>query len=197
MDGAVDVVPQPRIGRTAAVLGFTAHHVVAADVSEADVLSHLPDHDLGAPMSVAFLQWLGARIGAPPGVLDITFVALPDDVTISVLDVEERDDLVDHPRVQRAARYRDDGVTYRTTDGNGLVVLGHGFAGRLEMAFEVEPAARGAGLGRRLAATARHIAPPDETLYAQVSPGNVASVRAMLAAGYRPIGSEVLFATRA
>jgi len=30
-------------------------------------------------------------------------------------------------------------------------------------------------------------------LFAQVSPGNVASMRAFLAAGYRPLCAEVLF----
>jgi hypothetical protein len=33
-------------------------------------------------------------------------------------------------------------------------------------------------------------------LFAQVSPGNTASVRAFLAAGYQPICSEVLFLKR-
>ena len=37
------------------------------------------------------------------------------------------------------------------------------------------------------------LAPRDEPLYAQVSPGNASSLRAVLAAGYRAIGSEVLF----
>ena len=36
-------------------------------------------------------------------------------------------------------------------------------------------------------------APLGVAAVAQVSPGNVASLRAFLAAGYRPIGSEVLF----
>jgi RimJ/RimL family protein N-acetyltransferase len=32
-----------------------------------------------------------------------------------------------------------------------------------------------------------------EPLWAQVAPANVASLRAFLAAGYRPVGAEVLF----
>jgi RimJ/RimL family protein N-acetyltransferase len=32
-------------------------------------------------------------------------------------------------------------------------------------------------------------------VFAQVAPGNAASLRAFLAAGFRPIGSEVLFLT--
>ena len=44
-----------------------------------------------------------------------------------------------------------------------------------------------------MAAAAVTLVPEGEPLFAQVSPGNVASVRAFLAAGYRPICSEVLF----
>jgi hypothetical protein len=49
------------------------------------------------------------------------------------------------------------------------------------------------GLGRALALAARHLVPAGEPVFAQVSPGNAASLRAILAAGYRPLGSEVLF----
>jgi hypothetical protein len=37
------------------------------------------------------------------------------------------------------------------------------------------------------------LAPRGEPLFAQVAPGNAASLRAFLAAGYRPVGAEVLF----
>ena len=47
-----------------------------------------------------------------------------------------------------------------------------------------------------LAAAARGLVPAGEHLFAQVAPGNVASLRAFLAAGYRPIGAEVLFLRR-
>jgi GNAT superfamily N-acetyltransferase len=76
------------------------------------------------------------------------------------------------------------------------VILGRGLAGRLEVSVEVEPEHRGAGLGRAMAEAARALAAPGELLFAQVSPGNVASVRAFLAAGYRPVCGEVLFLTR-
>lgn len=57
----------------------------------------------------------------------------------------------------------------------------------------VAPLARARGLGRALAAAARRFVPPDQPVYAQVSPRNVASVRAVLGAGYAPIGAEVLY----
>ena len=48
-------------------------------------------------------------------------------------------------------------------------------------------------LGGRLVAAARHLTPPGEPLFAQVAPGNAASLRVVEAAGFRPIGAEVLF----
>ncbi len=68
----------------------------------------------------------------------------------------------------------------------GLLTIGRGLARRVEVSIEVESAARSSGLGRALP-------PPGEAVFAQISPGNAASVRAFLSAGYRPIGSEVLF----
>jgi L-amino acid N-acyltransferase YncA len=73
------------------------------------------------------------------------------------------------------------------------VLLGRGVAGRWEVAIEVDPGRRDQGLGRELALAARHLQPDaDAPLWAQISPGNAASVRAFLAAGYQPVGSEAL-----
>lgn len=74
----------------------------------------------------------------------------------------------------------------------GLIILGRGVAGRLEVAVEVDEHARDRGLGRALFAASRGLVPDGESLWAQVAPGNAASLRAVLAAGFRPLGSEVL-----
>ena len=47
--------------------------------------------------------------------------------------------------------------------------------------------------GRSLAQAAQTLIPAEHALFAQVAPGNAASLRAFLAAGYLPIGAEVLF----
>lgn len=60
------------------------------------------------------------------------------------------------------------------------------------MSFEVADSGQGRGLGRGLARAARHLIPADEVLWAQVAPGNARSVRAVLAAGFLPVGAEVL-----
>jgi RimJ/RimL family protein N-acetyltransferase len=59
--------------------------------------------------------------------------------------------------------------------------------------MEVDPAARGRGLGTALAAAAPALVPDGAPLWAQVATANTASLRAFLAAGYRPVGAEVLF----
>ena len=53
------------------------------------------------------------------------------------------------------------------------------------------------GLAARLATAARHLAPEGTDLWAQVAPGNAASVRAFLAAGFVPVGAEILLAAKA
>ena len=101
----------------------------------------------------------------------------------------------DHSRVARARRYREDVRVWTTADETGVLLLGRGLAGRLEVAFEVEPQARRSGLGRALVLAARHLAAvhsPGAPLWAQVSPANVPSVRALLSGGFAPVGAEAL-----
>ena len=101
--------------------------------------------------------------------------------------------------MRRARRYRPDAVVYADRERgepDGVLVVGQGVAGRWEMAFEVAPAARGRGIGRRLAATAASFVPEGQPVFAQVAPGNPSSVRACLAAGYVAVGAEVLFVAR-
>ena len=190
-DGVVEVWPAPA-GAVDAVLAFTAHHVVAAGVDPDLVAARLPDGDLTAPMSPGFLGWLGERLGSPPGSLDVVLAAgglggtPPLELTAGV-DPER------HPRVARALRYRGDLRVWTDREGAGVLVLGRGLAGRLEVSFEVDPARRNRGLGRRLVAAARHLVRHGEPLFAQVAPGNAASLRVVEAAGFRPIGAEVLF----
>jgi RimJ/RimL family protein N-acetyltransferase len=191
-DGTVDVVPRPP-GRTQAVVGFTAHYVIAADVPPEEARARLDPNDLGAPMTAPFLSWLGELIGARPGMLDLVMITFGGQEDRSPIQLIPRDDLREHPRVARSMRYREDLRVYSDPEDASVLMLGRGLAGRWEVSIEVDPAHRERGLGRTLAAAARRLVPQDEPLFAQVTPANVASLRAFLAAGYRPIGSEVLF----
>jgi len=187
-DGSVEVVGPPA-GAAMAVVGFTAHHVIAADVSPDWVRARLPEGDLLAPMSAHFLADLGAEIGRRDDGLDVVLAAagLPGGADLD----EISDD--DHPRAARARGHRSDVRVFAAPAGSALVVLGRGVALRTEVAVEVDPAARGQGAGTRALLEARRLVGPGEVVFAQVAPGNAASLRAFLRAGFEPIGCEVLF----
>ena len=188
-DGGVTIMPQPS-PRDAGVIGFTAHAVIFVDADPAWVASQLPAGDLSGPLSPPFLHALSQATSRPAGSIDMLCAAEPLTGPAPVDLSRERDPA--HPRIARALRYRDDVRAWRTR--GGVVLLGRGVAGRWETAIEVDQDQRGRGLGRQLAMAARHLVPAGEPLWAQVAPGNAASVRAFLAAGFAPVGAEILLA---
>lgn len=192
-DGGVTVLPQPS-ARDAGVWGFTAHAVVFADIEPDWVASKLPGDNLSAPLGPPFLQALCAATNRLPGSVDMLCTAepLPGPPPIELIPEPDRS----HPRVARALSYRDDVRAWRTADGVGVILLGRGVVGRRETAIEVDASRRSRGVGRALARAARHLAESGEPLWAQVAPGNAASVRAFLAAGFVPVGAEILLARR-
>jgi hypothetical protein len=190
-DGVTEAVPRVA-GAVAAVLAFTGHCVVAADVDPAWVATMCPPWRLSAAYAPAFLTALGKRTSGRPQALDVLLGAPAEDGPPK-LALSPIYDLDTHPRVARSYRMRKDVSVYQTEDGAGLLTLGRGLAGRWEVGFEVAEGARNRGLGRRLAASARHLTPSGEYLFLQVAPGNAASLRAILAAGFVPLGSELLF----
>jgi len=192
-DLSVTVVPAPS-DRESCVVAFTGHIVIAADVDPAWVAERIPPGDLSAPLNPPFLSALEHLTGRRVNGIDAMLLAPAlVDLTERAAAVEGLAELTDHehPRVERAWRYRDDVHVYADSYG-GLVLTGVGLAGRLECALEVPEDARGKGHGRRLARAARALIPTDAHVWAQVTPGNAASTRTFLAAGYQPIGSEAL-----
>jgi GNAT superfamily N-acetyltransferase len=190
-DGTVTVLPQPP-GKVAAILAFAAHHVIAADVEPAWVHERLPPGDLGAPMGAPFVAALSEHLGVGPSSLDVVLAGTGTGRGAGGLlqPAAERA----HPRATRSERYRTESTVFETSDGTGVLIIGRGLAGRWEAAFEVDEASRGRGLGRRLVATALDLVPPGEPLFVAVAPGNVPSLRAVLATGvYAVIGGELLF----
>ncbi|HJD83813.1 GNAT family N-acetyltransferase [Kitasatospora sp. NPDC059648] len=189
-DGSVTVVPQPS-PREAGVAAFAAHAVVFTDEDPdwvRETLAAAPGDPLSAPLCPPFLTAFAERTGRTVNNIDLLTVAdrLPGAPPLPLTPVGDRK----HPRVVRALRYREDVRVYET-DG-GVLILGRGVAGRWETAVEVDPHAQGRGLGRALAVAGRHLLPSGGTVWAQQAPGNAPSVRAFQAAGYRPIGAEVL-----
>ena len=191
-DGRVEVVGQPP-GPVAGILAFAAHHVVAADVDAGWVRGLLPDGDYSAPVGPRFVAALAERLDRSFDNLDLVLVAPASTAPPAIELVEVAADH-DHPRVARAQRYRTEVRAWEAAGGAAVLVLGRGLAGRWELAFEVEPRARGRGLGRALATAARSLVPDRSPIWAQVAPGNVPSLRVVLAAGFVPVGAEVLFA---
>jgi hypothetical protein len=189
-DGKVDVVPPPD-GLADVIVGFTGHFVLAAPIEPAEVAARLPEVDLSVPMSAAFLTWIAERLGSRPTTFDALLCATGDGGGLPPW-LREVDGL-DHPRVTRAARYRSNTRTYATDDGGGVLIVGRGICGRWEIGYEVAPDARDKGLGRRIVAAARGLVPAGEPVWAQVAPGNAASLRSTIAGGYVPVAAEVLF----
>lgn len=189
-DGRVDVVAQPS-DRDAGVISLTGYAVIFADTDPHWVSAQMSPGDLSGPLSASFLHALSQRLGRQAHSLDMLTCAArlagPPDLDLTELEASGG---AAHPRIARALHYRDDVRAWQTP--GGVVLLGRGVAGRFEVAIEVDPACRSQGLGARLATAARHLVPAGHALWAQIAPANAASVRAFLAAGYRPLGAEAL-----
>lgn len=193
-DGLVDVFPSPG-PPCDAILGFTGHFVLAADVDTREVTERWPPGELRLPFSPASLVWLSERLGREPSTHDALLVSIADGS--GAPEWLHRADDAEHPRIDEASKFRSVESVWTTDDAGlvhaGLVIVGRGLCGRWEVGYEVAEPARGSGLGRRLVAAARGLVPAGEPLWAQVAPGNAASMRSTLAAGFVPVGSEVLF----
>ncbi|WP_406440777.1 GNAT family N-acetyltransferase [Streptomyces sp. NBC_00631] len=187
-DGRTTVVPQPS-ARDAGVLSFTAHSVVFVDEDPEwvrGILRATLADELAATMNARFLTALMDRTGREHETIDALLVAdpLPGSPDLPLTELTGPD----HSRVAYARNRREE-VRAWAADG-GVVVLGRGVAGRVEVSVEVDEGVRQRGLGRALVTAARQLT--EEPLWAQVAPGNARSMRAFQAAGYVPVGAEAL-----
>jgi hypothetical protein len=164
-----------------AVLAFTGRAVFAIS----------PDVGAHDPRLVAALAGADGWIDS----LDVLLVGrgtgAPPDAPARLVP---RPDLRDHPRALLAAELRDDvEVLGRPGDtGSTVVTLARGVGGLRELSFEVDAAQRG-GAGAPLVRDALSTVPSGELVVAAVAPGNAASLRAVLSAGFTPVGSLQLF----
>ncbi|SHN75892.1 GNAT family N-acetyltransferase [Cryptosporangium aurantiacum] len=184
-DGAVTRLPPLPDGHECAV-AFTGHAVVATALTAAQVAAEKPD-GYGGAMAPDFLRALAGPDG-DIGVLDATLVGRGTGGAAALATLTGADD---HPRVAYARARRANVQVYG--DERGLVTLAEGIAGRPELSIELHPqTAHGRGSGRSLIRAALSLVPRGEPVFAAVSPGNARSLRAFLAAGFVPVGSEVL-----
>ncbi|WP_232050101.1 hypothetical protein [Actinoplanes sp. OR16] len=185
VDGEVTVVP-PLAGGLECSVAFTGHAVVATALSADEVRARKPD-GFGGSMSPDFLRFLAGPAGWI-GVIDATLVSRG---TGGRPRLPELDGVDEHPRVQYAREMRSDLRIHG--DERGIIVVAAGLAGRTELSIELtDPGHDGRGHGRSLIADALTLVPAGEPVFAAVSPGNARSLRAFLASGFTPIGSEVL-----
>jgi len=186
VDGAVEVLAPDAAG-TRAVVAFTGHAFVLADVDPDDVATHGAD-GFGGAHAPRFVAWL-AGPNASIGSLDVVLVA--PGRGRRPCGIERCHDLDDHPRVARALAHRRDVQVWG--DDGGLIVLGRGLVGRCELSAELlDDTTADPGHGRRLIDAGRDLVPAGEWCWAQVAAGNARSLRAFLAAGFVPVGSEIL-----
>jgi RimJ/RimL family protein N-acetyltransferase len=175
-----------------ALVAFTGHYVLAADVDAHEVTAQWPAGELTLPFSPDAQVWLADRLGLAPLTHDVLLVTIGDGS--GPPKWLRRDDSFEHPRVDAALHFRTIDGIWTTEDSSGFVMVGRGLCGRWEVGYEVAPEHRVGGLGRRIVAAARGLVAAGEPLWAQVAPGNAASMRSTLAAGFVPVGAEVLFA---
>ncbi|CAN5559485.1 hypothetical protein BH24ACT4_BH24ACT4_17400 [soil metagenome] len=191
-DGRVEVLPSQGPDADDVVLATDGHLVIACDLPPDEVRRRFRPGEYPSWCQPAPLLWLCEQLGRAPGTADIALVAThcPD----SGLDLVMSSP--DHPRLSEGLHHRTGVRTWRTPDEAGMVAVGPGLAGRWELAYELDPSARGRGAGAALARAARSLIPAGETLWAQTTPGNVGSVRALLRAGFVPVAGETLLRPR-
>ncbi|MFL6166228.1 MAG: GNAT family N-acetyltransferase [Ornithinibacter sp.] len=182
-----------------AVVAVTGRAMVAAParVSDADLDSWGVDGFGGAHDPRVMTRLAGER-----GWVDVLDAVLLAEGTGSgsgqgsdrPLDLRPRADLRNHPRVRHALPIRGN-VRVFGPDGDDetVLTLATGIGGLAELSFQVAPSRRGTGLGTALARAARTLVPAGIPLAACVSPANVPSLRALLAAGFDPVGSVQVY----
>ncbi len=179
-DGTVEVLPPWRPG-IEGVVALTGRAYVATELRAEDVLAQGLD-GYGSALDPGFIGWL-AGPGGWCDCLDVLVVALGTGAG----DLPRRDDLDDHRRARHARQVRSDVVVHG--DDRGVVTLGVGVGGLAEIGVEVPVDARTQGIGRSLVAAARGLIAAGEPVLGAVAPGNAASLRAFLAAGFAPVGA--------
>ncbi len=193
-DGGWQRVPPWRTGVEAS-FAFTGHSVlsVAPDVTD-QRLAALGADGFGGAQDPRLI----VALAGPDGWIDCLDLVMTGRGTGPAGQpprLVDRPDLATHPRAVFAAEARDQArpLGYPDRGRGALAVISRGIAGLTELSFELEPDRRGNGGGAGLVRDALTAVPSGELVLAAVAPGNAASVRALLAAGFVPLGAVQLF----
>jgi GNAT superfamily N-acetyltransferase len=182
-DGGFSRVPPWRQGLEA-VLAFTGHAVLAVDPDVPDEVlervdgvggAHHPRVLLDLAGPTGWIDSLDALLVLPPGPRGEPLV--------------ERADLADHDRVRFACAVREDVRSYGRPSGTDVATVARGIGGLDEISVELDPRNRGRGQAAEFVRAAAAVVAADRLVIAAVAPGNAASLRAFLAAGFRVVGS--------
>lgn len=127
------------------------------------------------------------------GWIDSLDVLLAARGTAGSTQLVPRPDLATHQRARFGTKIRDNLETfgYPDPERSAVVTLSRGIAGLLELSFEIEPDYRGDGTN--LVHDALRVLPEGQLAVAAVAPGNAASLRAAMRAGFTVLGSIQLF----
>lgn len=183
-----------------AVAFLPGHTVVAADIDQqwldenaAYQQTRSPeDRSTGLGMGIAALR---ERLGNPPTYASVVTAAPHRTKMLRARLDRQRDDAA-HPGW---AAYRTDIESYRYDGGatQGRIDLGRGPGGRLDVYIEVDTSPQGGGApSRDLLAAALTMVPAGEQLFGSAPVHDIRALRTMLAGGFTPICTEVLFLTR-
>jgi hypothetical protein len=183
VDGVAELMPPDAAG-TSGVVSFTGHSYVLTELTPSELADLALDGFGAATHPRALLRLAG---GGSVGSLDVVLVRAGAG---GATTLSPRADLEHHPRVERARRHRRHVSVLG--DERGFVTIGRGLVDRIEMSVELLDHVHGESAGRQLITEGLRAIGADEIVFAQVAPGNAASLRAFLACGFRPIGSEVL-----
>ncbi len=185
VDGRVEVLAPGDDGHLA-IVEFTGHAVVLAPIEVSELIAMGADGYGAAshPRIKLALAGNGGAIGCHDAVMFARGTGRGAGLRV-------RDDLDDHPRVVRSRAHRTN--VQVLSDDRGLITIGDGLVGRRELSIELfDGMEHRARAGRELVQAALDCLERDEVVWAQVSPGNAASMRTFLACGFTPVAAETL-----
>lgn len=181
------------------IVSFCRHTVLAVSYDTNDAtLADLGVNGDGGALDPRVLTTLAGPSGWID-TLDVLLVARGAGAEgLSGRTLVTRNDHESNDLVQYSRRVRQDVQVLGPADGDSqdLVVLGRGLAGLSEISFAVDERLRGQGRATQLVTDALACIPRDELVVARVAPARAPTLRAMIRAGFVPVGSVQLFSNR-